>query len=199
MPTSEIEGAGATSAAAARRKAVTKPSLRLQFPYFPMMHGTIAASILTFMRRLLTSAVLVAALAVPTAATARPHGPNDGTLSVQDGRGVITIQGRGGVIGSFAYGSVRFVDPIDEDGTGPIVSGAERHREIGDTTDIYRGIPGTDKVRFRMIGGTFKIVVRGRGINLSFVGKGNVTLEGFGTDDDGTYAVNGGDYSALPS
>ena len=150
------------------------------------------------MRRLLTFALL-AALVVPAVAAARARGQNDGTLSVKDGRGIITIQGRGGVIGSFAYGSVRFVDPIDEDGTGPIVSGAERHREIGDTTDVYRGIPGTDKVRFRMIGGTFKIVVRGRGINLSFVGKGNVTLEGFGTDDDGTYAVNGEDYSAIPS
>jgi hypothetical protein len=145
------------------------------------------------MRRLLTFALL-AALLVPAVAAARTRGPNDGTLSVKDGRGVVIIQGRGAVIGSFNVGSVRFVDPIDEDGTGPIVSGAERHREIGDTTDVYSG----EKVRFRMIGGTFKVVVRGRGIDLSFVGKGNVTLNGAGTDNDGTYAVNDGAYSPIP-
>jgi hypothetical protein len=146
------------------------------------------------MRRLLIFGVLVL-LFVPAVAAARNRGPNDGTLSVRDGRGVITIQGRGGVIGSFAFGSVRFVDPIDEDGTGPIVSGEEFHREIDDATDVYRG----SKVRFRSIGGTFKIVVRGRGINLSFVGKGSVTIGGAGTDDDGTYAVNGADYTPIPA
>ena len=148
------------------------------------------------MRRLLPLAVLSLALALPAGSAARERGANDGTLSVKDGRGVVTIQGpaRGGVIGSFANGSVRIVDPVDEDGTGPIVSGEEFHREIGDTTDIYRG----SKVRFRIIGGTFRIVVRGRGINLSFVGKGNVILNGFGTDDDGTYATNGSEYSPIP-
>ena len=49
-----------------------------------------------------------------------------------------------------------------------------------------------------MIGGTFKIVVRGRGINLSLVGKGTITLNGAGTGADGSYSVNGGDYSAMP-
>ena len=159
-----------------------------------MMHGTIAASILTFMRRLLTSAVLVAALAVPTAATARPHGPNDGTLSVQDGRGVITIQGRGGVIGSFARGAVTISDPIDGDGTGPIVFGDDWSKERNDTTTTWGGT----HVRFRMIGGTFRVRVQGRGINLSFVGKATVTLNGAGKDDDGTYAVNGGAYTSIP-
>ena len=146
------------------------------------------------MRRLLIFALL-AALVVPAVAAAGNRGSSDGTLSVRDGRGVVTIQGRGAVIGSFLSGSVRFVDPIDGDGTGPIVSGEEFHREIDDATDVYRGT----KVRFRNIGGTFKIVVRGRGINLSFVGKGSVTLDGAATDDDGAYAVNGGDYVAIPA
>jgi hypothetical protein len=160
-----------------------------------MMQRTIAASILTPMRRLLTFAVLVAALAVPTAATARPHGPNDGTLSVQDGRGVITIQGRGGVIGSFARGSVTISDPVDGDGTGPIVTGDDFppiERDANTTT--WRGA----KVRFRIIGGTFRVRVKGSGVNLSFVGKATVTLNGFGTDDDGTYSANGDTYSPIP-
>jgi hypothetical protein len=147
------------------------------------------------MRRLLTFAVLALALAMPVGSAARPTGPNDGTLSVKDARGTITIQGRGGVIGSFAQGRVTISDPIDGDGTGPIVTGDDFPPiERSDTTTTWRG----NKVRFRIIGGTFKIVVKGRGTNLSFVGKGTVTVNGAGTDDDGTYAVNGGEYSPIP-
>src|SRR6266511_3427433 len=138
------------------------------------------------MRRLLTFAVLVA-LALPAASAARPRGLNDGTLSVRDGRGV--------VIGSFAQGRVTISDPFDGDGTGPIVTGDDFPPiERSETTTTWRG----NKVRFRIIGGTFKIVVKGRGINLSFVGKGNVILNGAGTEDDGTYAVNGAEYSPIP-
>ena len=147
------------------------------------------------MRRLLIFAVLALALALPAASAARLRGPTDGTLSVKDARGTITIQGRGGVIGSFAQGKVTISDPIDGDGTGPIVTGDDFPPiERSETTTTWRG----NRVRFRIIGGTFRIVVKGRGINLSFVGKGNVTVNGAGTDDDGTYAVNGADYSLVP-
>ncbi len=146
------------------------------------------------LRRLLTFGVLLA-LAVPAAASARLHGISDGTLSVREGRGVVIIQGRGAVIGSLGKGSVTISDPIDGDGTGPIVTGDDFPPiDRSDTTTTWRGT----KVRFRLIGGTFKMVVRGRGINLSFVGKGSITLNGAGSDDDGSYAVNGGDYSAIP-
>src|SRR5256885_2803122 len=147
------------------------------------------------MRRLLTFAVL-AALALPAAATARQRGPNDGTLSVKEGRGMVTISGRGAVIGSFVQGRVTISDPIDGDGTGPIVTGDDFPPiDRSETTTTWRG----NKVRFRMIGGTFKVVVRGRGINLSFVGKGSVIFNGAGTEDDGAYAANDGDYSLIPS
>jgi hypothetical protein len=145
------------------------------------------------MRRLLTFAML-AALALPAASAARIQGATDGTLSVRDARGTITISGRGGVIGSFARGSVTINDPVDGDGTGPVVTGDEWSKDRNDTTTTWGGT----KVRFRIIGGSFRIVVKGRGINLSLVGKGNVTLAGAGTGDDGSYSVNGGDYLALP-
>lgn len=149
------------------------------------------------MRRLVTFVVLILALAVPAGVAARPAGPTDGTLSVKDARGIITIQGpaRGGVIGSFTKGSVTINDPIDGDGTGPIVTGDDWSKERSDTATTWGGT----KVRFRIIGGTFRIVVRGRGINLSFVGKGSVILNGAGTDDDGSYAVNGDDYNLIPA
>src|SRR5436309_16037189 len=145
------------------------------------------------MRCLLAFAVL-AGLLLPAEALAHPAGINDGTLSVQDGAGKIVIAGRGGVIGSFARGSVRISDPVDGDGTGPIVTGDEWSNERDATTTTWGGT----KVRFRIIGGAFRIVVRGRGINLSLVGKGNVTLDGAGTLDDGSYSVNGGEYVAMP-
>jgi hypothetical protein len=147
------------------------------------------------MRRLLTFAVLVAALALPASSAARPSSASDGTLSVKDARGIITIQGRGGVIGSLGKGSVLINDPVDGDGTGPIVTGDDWSKDKTDTATVWGGT----KVRFRIIGGTFRVVVRGRGINLSFVGKGNVIVNGAGTDDDGSYAVNGGDYNLIPA
>jgi hypothetical protein len=147
------------------------------------------------MRRLVTFAMLALALALPAGVAARSGASNDGTLSVKDARGVITIQGRGGVIGSFAKGSVTINDPIDGDGTGPIVTGDDWSKDKSDTATVWGGT----KVRFRIIGGTFRVVVRGRGINLSYVGKGSVILNGAGTDDDGTYAVNGDDYNLIPA
>src|SRR6476620_11377054 len=139
------------------------------------------------MRALLTFAML-AVLALPAASAARGQGASDGTLSVQSGRGTITISARGGVIGSFAQGRVTISDPIDGDGTGPIVSGDDFPPvDKNDTTTTWRGT----KVRFRIIGGSFRIVVKGRGINLSLVGKGSVILDGADSGDDGSYSVNG--------
>jgi hypothetical protein len=146
------------------------------------------------MKRLLPIAALVALL-LPSLGTATTRNVSDGTLSIRDGRGKFTINARGGVIGSFSKGRVIITDPIDGDGTGPIVSGDDWHRERSDTTDVYGGT----KVRFRLIGGAFKIQVIGRGVNLSVVGRGQVTVNGEGTLDDGSYSVNGADYLPIPS
>jgi hypothetical protein len=146
------------------------------------------------MRRILLTFAVLVALAIPAGSAARARTPTDGTLSVRDARGTITIQGRGGVIGSFARGSVTINDPIDWDGTGPIVTGDDWSKERTDTMTTWGGT----RVRFRIIGGTFRVVVKGRGINLSLVGKGQVTLKGAGTEDDGSYATNGDEYSPIP-
>ena len=145
------------------------------------------------MRRLLTFAVLVA-LGLPAASAARTRGPNDGTVSVKDARGWISISARGGVIGSFSQGKVTIVDPIEGDGTGPVVTGDDWSRSRDVTTTTWGG----SKVRFRIIGGAFRVRVQGRGINLSLVGKGSVTLNGAGSGEDGTYSVNSGAYSFIP-
>jgi hypothetical protein len=147
-------------------------------------------------RRLLTFALL-AALALPAASAARERGSTDGTLSVRDGRGIVVVSGRGAAIGSFAKGSVTISDPIDGDGTGPIVMGDDyppKERDADTTT--WRG----NRVRFRIVGGTFTIRLQARGINLSFVGKGTVKLNGLDDlEEDGIYSVNGGSYTPFPT
>ena len=147
----------------------------------------------TEMRHLLAAGAVIA-LAFPTASVAGGRDVSDGTLSVRDGRGVFIVSGKGGVIGSFKSGKVIITDPVAGDGTGPIVSGEDWHRERSDTTDVYGGT----KVRFRMIGGAFKVKVVGLGINLSVVGRGTVTMTGAGTLDDGDYSVNGEPYTPVP-
>jgi hypothetical protein len=143
------------------------------------------------MKRLLLTAALVALL-LPSIGTATTRSMGDGTLSVQDGRGTFIVNARGGVIGSFARGRVIITDPNPDDGTGPIVSMSsdDIRRERSDTTTAWYGT----KIRFRLIGGYFKIKVVGRGVNLSVVGRGQATLNGEGTLDDGSYSVNGADY-----
>ncbi|TMK65579.1 MAG: hypothetical protein E6G60_04675 [Actinobacteria bacterium] len=146
------------------------------------------------MRRLLVI-FGVLALVVPATSVASKRDPSDGTLSLRGGHGTFTVNARGGVIGSFLHGKVIITDPIDGDGTGPIVSGDDWQKDRGDgKTTVYGGT----KVRFRMIGGTFKIRVIGSGVNLSVVGRGQVTLNGAGSGDDGSYSVNGSSYADVP-
>jgi len=145
------------------------------------------------MRRLLVI-FGVLALAAPAAGVAGKSDPADGTLSLRGGHGTFTISARGGVIGSFVRGKVIITDPVDGDGTGPIVSGDEWHKDRSDTTTVYGGT----KVRFRLIGGAFRIRVIGTGVNLSVVGRGQVTLNGAGTGDDGSYSVDGSPYADVP-
>jgi hypothetical protein len=142
------------------------------------------------MRRLLVI-LGVLALAAPAAGAAGKRDPADGTFSLRGGHGVFIVSARGGVIGSFLHGRVVITDPIDGDGTGPIVTGDDWHKERDQTTSVYGGT----KVRFRLIGGSFRVRVTGTGVNLYVVGHGQVILNGAGTGDNGTYSVNGAPYA----
>jgi hypothetical protein len=148
--------------------------------------------------RKLLACLAVLACGIPAAAGASVRGPGDGTLSVRDARGTFIVSARGGIIGTFARGRVVITDPDPSDGTGPIVTGNDWRRERSDTTTVYGGT----KVRFRLIGGFFKVRVVGVGVNISVVGRGTVGLTGEGTVDDGTYSIDGSDYlpvSAVPT
>jgi hypothetical protein len=148
------------------------------------------------MRRLfLILATLAALLAAPVGTLAAHRGSGDGTVSLKNANGVFVISGKGAVIGQLDRGRVTIVDPISTDGPPAIVTGYEHSRDLTDKSALYAG---TD-VSFRMIGGTFKIQISGKGVDLSFVGRGVVTVVGLGTADDGKYSVDGGDtYRATP-
>ena len=142
------------------------------------------------MRKLVLT-LFVLACAVPAAGSAAPaRGVGDGTLSVDDGEGRIVIVAKGAVIGRFERGSVTIQDRTPNDAFDPKIWGDTRGFNVSDAGEKYTG---TD-VRFRLIGGEFRLVVQGSGIDLSAVGDGRVHLDGAGRSP-GTYSLDGADCS----
>jgi hypothetical protein len=124
--------------------------------------------------------------------------PTAGTLSVDRGKGVVMIDLRGSVLGRLAAGSLRITDQTPNDRYAPLVVGRRLAQErIGPRTVIYRG----QGLRFRLLGGGYRMVARGTGITLSAVGRGVVMLDGeprFPGDDTGVYSRDGVDCSVEP-
>jgi hypothetical protein len=113
----------------------------------------------------------------------------EGTLSVEDGRGKVTIQARGGVIGRLERGSVTIYDLTPEDANIPAVFGDDQPVAlIGENGIKYTG----SGMRFRFIGGRYRILIQGRGIDLSAVGKGFGTIRG-DVGQLGVYSLDGAD------
>ncbi len=138
--------------------------------------------------------LLVFLLAVPTAAAAVAVSSADGELSVDSGRGKVTVVARGGVIGRFADGKVSILDLTPEDAFDPVVFGDELPSvELPNGAVVYRGT----NVRFRLVGGRYHIAVTGAGIDLSAVGNGLVWLESDGSRFPGTYSLDGDDCQLL--
>ena len=131
----------------------------------------------------------VAGAADRSPAPAVPPAQADGTLTVRSANGVLTLSGRGSVIGQ-VVGKARLLieDPDPTDGI-PVVSGYERAQRQSRTAVLYTG----SDLRFRVLGGQYKLRLTASGISLSFVGKGTVTLAPLGTADDGSYSLDGGD------
>ncbi|HYZ76835.1 MAG TPA: hypothetical protein VE596_05625 [Gaiellaceae bacterium] len=145
------------------------------------------------MRSLLV-VVASAALALPGLAWAASRALDDGTLSVRNGDGVVFVAVRGTLIGTCDNCKVSIVDPSPDDGAPPVVSGYEGHKDLGDTHDIYSG----KDVRFRMVGGFFKVKVSGYGIDLAVVAKGWGRIQAYDSNT-GTYSVNGDPRRLLPA
>lgn len=147
------------------------------------------------MRRLLL-VIGVVALALPAAAGALMGGPGDGTLVVDNANGVVNLFVRGGIIGRFDQGTIVVTDPIEGDGPAPVVRGCDQKVKLGPKRTECSG---QGEVRFRLIGGLYRVHIESIGIDLSVVGKGGGLLDGSGfADQSGRYSLNGGPYQAMP-
>ena len=145
------------------------------------------------MRLRLALLAVFACLALPATAAAVPRGQGDGTLSVKGAGGTVSLAVRGSVIGQVDRGRVTVQDPNPADGKPPVVTGYEERRDLSDTKALYSG---TD-IRFRIIGGFFRVKIVGTGIDLSVVGRGSVTLgPALGVLTTGTFSFDGDE--ALP-
>jgi hypothetical protein len=125
--------------------------------------------------------------------------PTSGTLSVDRGKGVVMIDLRGSVLGRLTSGSLRVTDQTPNDRYAPLVTGKKLTWErLGPRTVIYRG----QGLRFRLVGGGYRMVARGSGITVSAVGRGNVMLDGeprWPGDDVGIYSSGGADCTTEPT
>ena len=142
------------------------------------------------MRKPLVILVLLA-LSVPLAGYAATQ-VGDGTLSVENGRGKVVVHAKGGIIGRLDRGTVVVFDLTPDDAFEPIVFGDDEPvRLVGENGLQYGG----RNLRFRLIGGTYRIIVRGGGIDLSAVGNGFAWLEG-DPIEPGLYSLDGSDCRA---
>jgi hypothetical protein len=163
------------------------PSARLHFPYMNLTAATRAVPILRFMRKTSLCLALLALILPVVALAATDAG--EGTLSVEDGRGKVNLQARGGVFGRLDRGTVTVYDTTPGDANFPVVTGADEPEFFLAGNGVrYRG----SGIRFRIVGGGFKLLIQGRGIDLSVVGKGSGFIEG-DTLEPGVYSLDGAD------
>lgn len=147
------------------------------------------------MRRLIVL-IGVFMLALPAAAGALRRAPGDGTLVVDNAQGVVVLNIRGGIIGRFDQGTIEVTDPIEGDGPPPVVRGYQQARQLGPKRIQYSG---EGEIRFRLIGGLYRVRITAIGIDVSVVGRGTVVLDGSGfADQPGRYSLNGGPFQAMP-
>jgi hypothetical protein len=148
------------------------------------------------MRKLLVLCALTALVSATSAAWAVP--PDSGTLSVERGKGVVMIEIRGSVLGRLSNGTLRVTDQTPNDRYAAVVVGRKvTETRLGPRTTLYRG----QGLRFRMLGGGYRMVARGSGITVSAVGRGTVVLDAepkFLGDDTGVYSLDGVDCSVEP-
>lgn len=158
------------------------------------------------MRRIVVFTMLLA-LALPGAAWALRTAPGDGTLSIRNGDGQLTVDMvRGAAIGKIVQGQLR-VDVLDETECVTLpVFGAEgewtgtRETRLGEVPVCV--FSGRD-IRFRLVGEDMHFTIGtlrspAFGFSLSMVARARGFIRGFGGVADGTFSRNGDEYVSLP-
>ena len=112
-----------------------------------------------------------------------------GSLSIEGGRGMVQITGRGVLVGRMGKGSLEITDLSATDQWSPRVYGIPRGKTV-----TLRG----KNVSFYVPGGRYRLVARGTDISISARGSGTITLDGDpdAVGDTGTYAI--GDAAPIP-
>ena len=145
-----------------------------------------------------TVALLCALSALTFPALGGATARDGGVLSVAGGKGVVVVQLKGSLLGRLEHGSLTVTDLTPGDRFAPIVTGRRlRQVRLARSTVLYKG----EQLRFRVVGGSFRVAIRGKGIDVSAVGRGFVTLDGDRAepgDDAGTYSIDGVDCSVEP-
>ena len=145
-----------------------------------------------------TVLLILLALLIPAAAQSQPAAPQNGTLSIREGRGVVELNARGSMTGR-VNGQLSITDPKPYDSKRPVVYGATKTTYKNVRTTIYRG----KNLRFRLIGARFELRIQGRAIFLSTIGRGDGVIDGAGDPTanvfyDGTWSLNDSPYQSLP-
>ena len=140
--------------------------------------------------RLAASIALVLVL-VPAAVGAGANGaaPTSTSLSIEGGRGLVQITGKGVLVGRMGKGSLEITDLSGTDQWSPRVNGIPRGKMV-----TLRG----KNVSFYIPGGKYKLIARGSDISISARGSGSLTLDGDpdAVGDTGMYAI--GDAVPIP-
>jgi hypothetical protein len=145
-----------------------------------------------------TVLLILLALLMPAAAQSLPAGPQNGTLSIKEGRGVVELNARGSMTGR-VNGQISITDPKPYDSKRPVVYGGTKTTYKNVRTTIYRG----KNLRFRLIGARFELRIQGRAIFLSAIGRGDGVIDGAGDPTanvfyDGVWSLNDSQYQSLP-
>lgn len=154
------------------------------------------------MRRLLFTLAALAALAGPVGALAARGTAGDGTLAIRHASGdalgqpVVRLSLDGAVVGNVTGRLV--IVPVS--GSLPSVVGADGSTVTPVVNEagalVYQG----NGLRFRAVGGIYKVTIFGRGIDLNAVGQGRVVLDGSSQAPsvDGKFSANGSAWASLP-
>ncbi len=123
------------------------------------------------MRKLALLGVVLAAVAVPATVLAGRTATSDGCLVVQNANGIITVNGRGTLVGRFDTGQITITDLVAGDGVIKVI-GADQVQRLSEIKKRYWG----ENLRFRATGRFVARVGDAVGIDLSAVAHGKVTL-----------------------
>jgi len=159
------------------------------------------------MRRFALTLVCLFGLATPAAALATRGAPSDGTLVVRnaddgegvgtDSRPVVVLVVHGSVIGRITdQGRIRIDDLTQGGDNTPEVSGATWHKDVSQIATAWGGTA----LRFRAVGGWYRVTIWGSKVSLFAIGNGNVTLIGQPgmPVGDGVFSVDDSTFRSLP-